>query len=178
VSTIVRGSVTGLHETISVLQALPPELVSKGGGPVKLALAKAARVIRDQAQKNVRAGVAERGNESTGTLEKNIIVSRGKRGLGPQKGERYLVRVRPRVARYANTKRNVRARKAGKRYFAEGPAFYGRFLEYGTSKAPAYPWLRPAVAQKGEEAIMVFNKDLDGRLQLLVKRLAVEHGSV
>jgi HK97 gp10 family phage protein len=32
-------------------------------------------------------------------------------------------------------------------------AFYGAFLEYGTSHQPARPWLRPALFQAGPRAI-------------------------
>lgn len=168
-------NVQGLDGVMQTLQSLPPEIVSKRGGPVKLALAKAARVIRDQARQNVSAGVSARGNQSTGLLAKNIIVTRGRKGPVGSKGERYLVRVKPKVAKYAANRRNVRSGRAGKVYLAEGPAYYGRFLEYGTSKMPAYPWLRPAVKQKGQQAIEVFTSDLNRRIEATVKKLAQQN---
>lgn len=171
----VTMDIQGLEGTLQTLQSLPPEVVSKRGGPVKLALAKAARVIRDQARQNVTAGVSARGNRSTGLLAKNIIVTRGRKGPMGSEGERYLVRVKPKVAKYANNRRNVRSGRAGKLYLAEGPAFYGRFLEYGTSKMPAYPWLRPTVKQKGQEAIKVFTSDLNRRIDATVKKLAQQN---
>ena len=83
----------GMDGVLETLKSLPPEVVSKRGGPVKLALAKGARLIRDQAQTNLRAAIAKNGDVSTGLLEKNVIASRGKEPAGG-KGERYLVRVR------------------------------------------------------------------------------------
>jgi len=176
----ITMNVQGLDGVLQTLQSLPPEIVSKRGGPVKLALAKAARVIRDQAKANVRAIVAEpnkdgRPTKSTGALEKSIIVTRGKMSSGV-KGEKYLVRIpKGDTFRYANTRYNRRKKKVGKKYTVEAPTYYGRLLEYGTSKMRPHPWLRPAVAQKGEEAINVFTTDLNRRIDATIKKLAQQN---
>ncbi|WJJ93443.1 HK97 gp10 family phage protein [Neopusillimonas aromaticivorans] len=115
----ITMDVKGLNGALETLRALPAEIVSKRGGPVKLALAKAARVIRDQAKANVRAIVAEpnkdgRPTKSTGALEKSIIVTRGKM-RGGVKGEKYLVRIpKGDTFRYANTRYNRRKKKSGR----------------------------------------------------------------
>lgn len=177
----VEMNVQGLNGVLETLQSLPAEIVSKRGGPVKLALAKAARVIRDQAKANVRAIVAEpnkdgRPSKSTGALEKSIVATRGKM-RGGLKGERYLVRVpKGEAFKYANTRYNRRKNKVGKTYRVEPPTYYGRLLEYGTSKMRPHPWLRPAVKQKGQEAIDVFTADLNRRIDLAVKKLAQKNG--
>ncbi|MFW8564845.1 HK97-gp10 family putative phage morphogenesis protein [Orrella sp. 11846] len=163
--------IRGIDNVVKTLNSLPPEIVSQRGGPAALSLAKGARMIRDQARTNILSGVAARGNVSTGLLAKNIMVTRARRGPQGFNGERYLVRVRPKVAHYAGNRRNVRLGRAGKAYLTQGPAYYGRFLEYGTSKMPAYPWLRPAVQQKGRAAIEVITQDLDNRIQKIVTQL-------
>lgn len=39
--------------------------------------------------------------------------------------------------------------------FSVGTNYVGRFLEFGTSKMPAYPFLRPAAEAKAAEAVEV-----------------------
>jgi len=48
-------------------------------------------------------------------------------------------------------------------------AFYGLFLEYGTSKMAARPWLRPAVDEKQQEALEAVEKVLQRTLNRLGK---------
>jgi HK97 gp10 family phage protein len=164
----VEMKVEGLNGVLETLQSLPAEVVSKRGGPVKLALAKAARVIQAQAKTNLKAAIAMNGDVSTGLLEKNVVVTRGKEPTGT-KGERYLVRVRRKA--YDGDKLGKR-QKAGKRVTTHKTA---SLLEYGSSHQPATPWLRPAVAQKGEQAITVFTADLNRRIDQIVKKLAQQN---
>lgn len=175
----VEMNVSGLNGVLQTLQSLPPEIVSAKGGPVKNALRKAAQVIQKQAKANVRAIVAEpnkdgRPTQSTGALEKAITVTRGKM-RGTVKGEKYLVRVPHKLVKYANTKKNQRLGRVGKYYKQEPPTYYGRMLEYGTSKMRPHPWLRPAVEQKGAEAIQVFTDDLNKSIDATVKKLAQQN---
>ena len=154
---------TGVDGVLATLQALPPELVSARGGPVKLALAKGARVILAEAKKNLRTSIAEGGEESTGLLEKNLVVTRGK-PPSSGKGERYLVRVRRKAyPGRRDSKGAVTVRKTG------------ALMEYGSSRQPAKPWLRPAFRAKAAEAITVTTSDLVRRLDLLVRRLAAQN---
>lgn len=53
------------------------------------------------------------------------------------------VRIRGNTGRYANTRANRRQQRVGKTYEKEGPAYYWRFSELGTSREPARPWIRP-----------------------------------
>jgi len=164
----VSVDVKGLEGVLDTLRGLPAEIVSKRGGPVKLALAKAARVIRDQAAVNLSEAIAMNGDESTGLLEQNLVVTRGKEPTGT-KGERYLVRIRRKA--YDGAKISKR-QKAGKRVTTHKTA---SLLEYGSSHQPATQWLRPAVKQKGEEAINVFKTDLSRRIDATVKKLAQQN---
>lgn len=153
----VEMKLTGVDGVLKTLQSLPPEIVSKRGGPVKLALAKGARIMRDQAQTNLRAAIAINGEVSTGLLEMNVIASRGKAPFGGR-GERYIVRVRRRT--YPDRKgRPVTTLKTA------------HLLEYGSSTQPATPWLRPAVQQRGAEVINVVTADLKRRVDLIVRQL-------
>lgn len=165
----VEMNVQGLDGVLETLKSLPAEVVSKSGGPVKLALAKGARLIRDEARKNVKLSIAYNGSDdSTGLLAKSIISSRGKQIFGSN-GERQLVRVK-RVA-YDGAKIGKK-QKAGKRVTTQKTA---SLLEYGSSHQPATPWLRPAVELKGQEAINVIIADLKKRIDATVKKLALQN---
>ncbi|MFW8566153.1 HK97-gp10 family putative phage morphogenesis protein [Orrella sp. 11846] len=155
---------SGADGLLRTLQSLPAEVVSNRGGPVKLALAKGARLIRDQAKQNLERIIAE-SDETTGLLQKNVVASRGKAMHG-SKGERYLVRVRRKAYDHQQIGRRERA---GKRVTTHKTA---ALLEYGSSHQSATPWLRPAVQQKGQEAIEAIVSDLDRRLQKIVRDLA------
>jgi len=151
----------GLNGVLETLKSLPPEIVSKRGGPVKAALRKAARVIHKEAQTNldrVTSNETSVGRQlSTGLLKKNLIVSRGKPPYG-SKGERYLVRVR----------RKSYPRK-GKTTTTLATA---NLLEYGSSQQNAEPWLRPAFAAKAQEAIKTAETELLKQIDKVVKKLA------
>ncbi len=157
-------NVTGLDGVLATLQSLPSELVSKRGGPVKLALAKGARVILAQAKANLQNVIAREGGESTGLLEKNLVVTRGK-APASGKGERYLVRVRRKAyPGRADSGGPITVRKSA------------ALLEYGSSTQRATPWLRPAASAKAQEAIDVTSTDLLRRLDKLVRQLAAQNG--
>ena len=129
---------SGLDGVLDMLKKLPPEVVSKRGGPVRQALRKGALVIRDEARQRVPI--------DSGDLRDSLVVTRAKY---QGKGEKYIVRSGGKILRqYVKNRRNLQKNRAtqttAKTYeLDEPPAIYGRFLEYGTSKMPARPWLRP-----------------------------------
>ena len=152
----IEMNLEGLDGVLKTLKSLPPELVSKRGGPVKLALAKGARVIAKEVKKNLRSVVKT--DQSTGFLLKNIIVSRGKEPTGTR-GERYLVRV----------KRKIYPDREGKPVSTLKTA---HILEYGSEKQTATPFIRPAAIAKYQEAITTVSTDLVKRLDKIVANLA------
>lgn len=164
----VEVKVSGLDGVMDTLQKLPAEVASKRGGPVKLALARAARVIRDEARSNLRAVVGD-SEETTGLLEKSVIASRGKAPL-EGKGERYLVRVKR--AAYDGKKLGKRE-GAGKRVTTHKTA---SLLEYGSSHQPATPWLRPAFVTAAPKALSVYETALKAGVDRAVKKLAKPSG--
>lgn len=152
---------SGLDGVLQTLKSLPPEVVSKRGGPVKTALRKAAVVIYKAADSNLAAVTAnqtdETARQNTGLLRKNLVVTRGK-APNSGKGERYLVRVRRKG--YEREGQSVSTLKTA------------QLLEYGSSQQPAEPWLRPAFSSKAEEAIKTAETELVRAIDRVVKRLA------
>lgn len=109
---------------------------------------KAAEVIEQDA--------ISRAPVRTGTLKSNIAVFRKK---SPDAYTvHYAVGVRKiRVSKkLKNLFRIVRKNSGVKRVDAKGDAYYWRFLETGTAKMPAQPYLRPAFESKKYEALGKF----------------------
>lgn len=135
----------GLDGVLDNLKKLGAE-ASKRGGPARAALAKAAKVIRDEAIK--------RAPEKTGNLRDNIIMKRDPKPQMVGAAEVYWVGVKGGGRRkYADTKRNRRNRRTGQEYEVSGNAWYWKFHEFGTEKMRARPFLRPAFEATKQEAL-------------------------
>lgn len=146
----VTIELTGLEGVMNTLRALPPEIASKRGGPVRAALRKGALVIHKQALSNLKRVTSNQtdddARQNTQMLEQNLVVTRGKAPFNDN-GERYLVRVRRKVYKRSG-KENVTTLKTA------------QLLEYGSSQQPAEPWLRPAFSARAPEAIKVIETEL------------------
>ena len=159
----------GLDGVLETLKRLPPELVSKRGGPVLASLRKGARILVKQSRDNFRAAVAMPGKtgvtDSTGFTEKQIV-SKRRRMPGGQKGERIVVTVN------AKPHPTSKGKYRGRTIRANDIAF---IMEAGSSKQPATPWLRPAFATKREEALRAIESDLTKRVDKIVKKLSAQN---
>ena len=156
--------VQGLDGLLDALKALPPEISSKNGGPARAALAKGAKIIRDDARLRVPV--------DTGAVKANIVMKRDSRPDRFDVNERYTVGVRGGAKQYANTKRNVRKGRAGKQYETAGNTFYWRFLEFGTEKAAARPFLRPAFESNQAKAMTAIVDTLTKGIERAAKKVA------
>jgi len=156
--------ITGLDGVLATLKSLPPEIVSKRGGPVRAALRKAAVVIQKQEIANLLAATSNAPSYSTGLLAKNIVVTRGKAPFSGN-GERYLVRV----------KRRTYPREAGQKGKPVTTLATANLLEYGSSTQPAEPFIRPAVMAKGQQAVDTFVSSLNKSIASIVKKLAAKN---
>lgn len=156
----VEFNITGIPGIIRTLSSLPAEVVSKKGGPVKLALAKGARFLRDKERQNLQA-VLEPGDESTGLLAQNIIATRGK-APSDGNGERYLVRI----------KRRMYQGRKGEQVSTLKSA---QLKEYGSVHQPARSFIRRTVNERGEETINLVVGDLTVRINRLVTKLAQQN---
>lgn len=151
----------GLDGVLNTLKSLPPELVSRRGGPVRAALRKAAVVIQKQEIENLQAIIAEpnkgSADQSTGLLAKNIVVSRS-RLKGGQNGERFLVRIRKKTYEGQGGKPVVTPQVA-------------RLLEYGSERNTPKPFIRPAFDAKKQEAADTFVTETNKGIERVYKKL-------
>lgn len=154
--------VNGLSDMMDLLNRLPERVVSRKGGPVKLALKKGAYVIRDEVKRRFQAEVNEAGtNETTGLLQKNIIASRGKKPTNVR-GERYLVRVKRKMYPKRDNRGAVSTLKTA------------QLFEYGSEHQEPRQFIRPAFNAKAQEAIQVVRDDLLKRIDKLVRKYGLD----
>ena len=73
---------------------------------------------------------------------------------GPPEVVKHSIGFRGKRLKYANTSENRRKRRVGRRYTVDTRnTMVARFLEYGTSKMSARPFLRPAFVNNVDRAI-------------------------
>ncbi|TVT78610.1 HK97-gp10 family putative phage morphogenesis protein [Acinetobacter colistiniresistens] len=69
---------------------------------------------------------------------------------------------------YTNNAENRRAGRVGKSYRGDGRVFYWRFLEFGTSRQPATPFLRPALSENLQPVTEKFVQDFRIKLDAVI----------
>ena len=135
--------VTGLKELGQALENLGRKTKNKLGAK---AMRKGGAIIRDQARANAPILKEKVPHRKRGTLKKNIVAR-----TKPQKdgSVRTIIFVRS----LKNSKVLEFKGKTGKggAYNPRDP-FYWRFVEFGTSKMPAKPFMRPAFEQSKQQA--------------------------
>lgn len=148
----------GLSDLLQKLKELPPAIGSKGGGPLRRALFAATKLMRDDAQ--ARAPV------DTGRLRRNVIAFRDRDPRSSGVTEQYAITFR----------RGKQFRERGRRGYhtssrGDKDAFYGRWIEFGTSKMPAQPFLRPAFEANKQASAELFRTKLASAIQAAVKKM-------
>jgi HK97 gp10 family phage protein len=134
----VSVHIAGMRELLAGLQQLPAEL---GKSAIYAALGGAGRIVRDDAKARAPVLKSTARGRKPGTVRDAIRVSRSKQNKGQRGLWEVIVRVKP-----------LKGKAVGKFKQATGLAaalnpddpFYWWFLEFGTSKMPARPFLRPA----------------------------------
>lgn len=147
--------IEGLEELVKALRALPAEVASKRGGPVRLALRAAARVIRDDAR--VRAP------RDTGRMARAIVTVNG-RTNDPSKEVQ-----------------QVSVRRGRNRKDPKG-AYYYLMVELGTMGGAKpdqkpQPFLRPAAAAKRGDAIEEFKRSLAKGIKRAEAKVALKYNT-
>lgn len=155
--------VLGLKELEAKLLAIGLEFGPKAAAsPVRSALRKGGIVIQKSAVGRVR--------RKSGTLAENIIVT--SHGQPPRDGFIDMkVTVRAKAKAYKVTRKNIKAGTVNLEYQSYGPLFYARFLEFGTSHQPAYPFLRPAFEENKEAVLPVIRDALSAAIDKTIARL-------
>jgi HK97 gp10 family phage protein len=146
----VKITVTGLDTLVKRLHDFGPAIERRG---LSGAVYRGADVVRKAAKATTKW------KDVTGLLRSNIIVAKRR---APPHTATYRVTVR--WLRYRNNKTNRLRGNAGK-LLERNPRLYGAFLEYGTSKMQARPYLRPAFYGNIDRAIAAMRVGLQEAVQ-------------
>lgn len=146
----VQG-LTGFKELAAALRELGPRVAKN---TLRRAVSAGATIIKTDAR--TRAPV------DTGEMRKDILVKRERDGRGDNLAVTYSVFVRS----------GKKSRLAGRARNVQRDSFYWRFVEFGTSKMAARPFMRSAFAAQKEEAVKVIGEKLDEGIQKAAKELA------
>ena len=142
---MAEARIEGLAELRLKLLSLGAEIASKNGGPVRSALAKGTKRVRDIAR--ALAPV------ETGRLQRAIYASRDKNPAAEGLTESFSVGV-----------------KDGKSRDDLRGAYYWRFIEFFNQKQAAQPFLRPAFDQGVQSFQTEFVTDLTKAIESAVRR--------
>jgi HK97 gp10 family phage protein len=158
---MITVQITGLKELQNALNQLPKEIQ---GRPLRSAVSAAAKVIVDDVKARVPVG-------ETGNLKTAVYRYRSRRNSATGK-ETFFVGIRQGKAQFKDTAYNRRRGRVGKSYKTAGEAYYWRFLEFGTAKMQAKPFLRPAFEANKSRAVEVIKDRLGKSIQTQAKKLA------
>lgn len=143
-------SLTGFRELAKALRELGPRVAKN---TLRRSVSAGATVIKIDAR--------ERAPKDSGEMAKDILVKR-ERGTKSEMSAKYSVFVLS----------GKKSRLKGKRRNVDRDSFYWRFVEFGTSKMAAKPFLRPAFESRKEEAVKVIGEKLDEGIQKAARELA------
>lgn len=137
---------TGFKELHDALLKLPDRVAKNA---LRSAVNAGASVIKKQVRQNAPT--------DTGLLKKNVYQKQIREASG-QYQQTFAVGVRQGKARNKDgTKKEL--------------PYYWRFMEFGTSKMPARPFIRPAFESKKEDAVKAIADKLDERIQKYAREL-------
>jgi len=158
--------IKGADQIINRMHVLPDKLQQRIGRksarramvPVRNAAREAARKFDDPATKTA--------------VFRNVYIQQSSRQSRNVGGVVMRVGILGGAKRYADTRQNRRAGRVGASYATGGDkgnpggdTFYWRFLEFGTEKMAARPFLRPALERNAQAVtdllITNVNRDLD-----------------
>lgn len=144
--------VKGMRELSEALRQLPQRIARNA---LRQSVAAGASVIRSDAKARAPMATAPPGpgQPLPGTLKRSILI----RHLSERSGltsQTYVVGVR----------HGKRYRKQGKKGNRSQDAYYWRWVEFGTVKMSARPFLRPAFEANKEKAVQVIGEYLARRI--------------
>jgi HK97 gp10 family phage protein len=144
--------ISGLRELGERMRNLSDDINKK---VARQAVAAGAKIVRDDARR--------RAPKDTGNLQAAIVM----KNLGKTKmTARYVVATRS--GKTADVKAGKAAARSGEkdqRKLVGKDAFYGAFVEFGTVKMPARPFMRPAIDDNTQAATDAIAKRLRQRIE-------------
>jgi len=152
--------IEGLAELGKALRELPARVARNG---LRVSVYAGAKVVRDEAR--ARAPKAQQSlgpnQPPPGTLKRSVIMKHIP-DLSSSTRQTFFVTVR----------HGKKYRRQGKKGNLSQDAWYWRFVEFGTRKMRAQPFLRPALEAKRREAGQAMRDRLSERIELEARKLS------
>jgi HK97 gp10 family phage protein len=165
--------IAGLRELLQGLSDLPFEL---GKGAIYSALGGAGAVVRKEAQALVPQlsgtdPAVLRGVRKPGTLKRAIRVSRSKINRGKNGLWEVIVRVKPLKRKQVSKFKSSTGLRS-----VDNPddPYYWWWVEFGTSKMPARPFLRPAFENTKDAQLQAMRVRLKAGLERAARKIQQE----
>ncbi len=151
--------VQGLEQLSKALKELPDRMARNG---LRASVYAGAKVIRDEARLQAPVAIASLGPDQPppGTLKRAVIMKQIPE-LSSKTNQTFFVTVR----------HGKRYRKQGKKGNLSQDAWYWRFVEFGTRKMRARPFLRPAFDLRKNDALDAIKTRLAERIEQAVQEL-------
>lgn len=167
----VEFSITGVEALSRKLTTIPLQVSKKPG---RRALGKGATLVARAARKKARSLDDPSTSES---IARNIAQRFDARHFRRTGELKIKVGVRGGARQYGNTRQNRRLNRVGKSYETlgskgnpGGDTWYWRFLEFGTSRSRAQPFLRPALSENIQEVVNKVATELSRELDKLAEQ--------
>ena len=151
--------IEGLAQLDRALRELPDRVANRG---LRSSVYAGAKVIRDEARAQAPKAAQSLGSKQPppGTLKRSVIMKQIPE-LSSLTRQTFFVTVR----------HGKKFRKQGKKGNLSQDAWYWRFVEFGTRKMRARPFLRPALEAKRREAVQAMKDRLSELIEQEAKNL-------
>jgi len=145
--------VSGLKELNDALKQLPERIARNA---LRGGVYAGAKVVQGEAKLKAPryTGPVSQGHPPPGTLQRSIIMKQI-----PEQSSLY------KQTFYVTVRQGKQYRNQGKKGNLSQDAFYWRFVEFGTAKMSARPFLRPAFEAKKQEAVEAIKNYLGPRIE-------------
>jgi HK97 gp10 family phage protein len=165
--------IAGLRELLQGLSNLPFEL---GKGAIYSALGGAGAVVRKEAQARVPVlsssdPAVQAGRRKPETLKRAIRVSRSRINKGQTGLWEVIVRVKPLKGSAIKKFKQTSGKGASKN--PDDP-YYWWWVEFGTSKMQAKPFLRPAFEQTKDAQLAAMRKRMAAGIERAAKKIKAQ----
>ena len=151
--------IEGLAELNRALRELPQRIANRG---LRTAVYAGAKVIRDEARHRAPKAAQSLGIKQppAGTLKRSVIMKHIRELSGGGRQTFYVL-----------VRQGKKYRNQGKRGNLSQDAWYWRFVEFGTVKMSARPFLRPAFDMKKNDALTAIKTKLAERIEQAAREL-------
>jgi len=151
--------IEGLAQLDRALRELPERIANRG---LRASVYAGAKVIRDEARVQAPKAAQSLGSKQPppGTLKRSVIMKHIQELSGGGRQTFYVL-----------VRHGKKFRNQGKRGNLSQDAWYWRFVEFGTRKMAARPFLRPALESRRHEAVDAIKQRLTQRIEIEARSL-------